>query len=47
MTNPLALILALIVLAAAAADWIFNGAGAMLFLARRIEDLAIWMAFWR
>ena len=47
MTNRLAAVLGLLVLAAIIADaMIYDGAGS-LFLARKLADLVAWVAFWR
>lgn len=47
MTNPIALILGLLIIALAALDLIFLGAQNTLFLGKRMFDLIEWMAFWR
>jgi hypothetical protein len=46
VTNTLAIVLALLVISAIALDVSF-GWGGTLFLARRLADLVIWLAFWR
>lgn len=46
MTNRLALVLALLVVAGLVID-LYLGLGGALFLARRFVDLLHWVAFWR
>jgi hypothetical protein len=46
MTNRLAAILGLVILAAILGDaMLYDGAGS-LFLARKLADLVAWVAFW-
>ncbi|MCC6007106.1 MAG: glyceraldehyde-3-phosphate dehydrogenase [Rhodobacteraceae bacterium] len=47
MDNRTALVLAVVLVAAAVADAVFNDADVLLFLARQIIRLSEWMAFWR
>jgi len=47
MTNALALVLAILIVALVAADTIWNDHQASLFLARRAIDLIQQLAFWR
>lgn len=47
MTNRLALILGVLVLAAILADLALSDGRAVLFLARRLLVLIDWLAFWR
>jgi hypothetical protein len=46
MTNRIALVLAVLILALVAADLALDWGGT-LFLARRFADLVEWLAFWR
>ncbi|TDL79582.1 hypothetical protein E2L08_09780 [Palleronia sediminis] len=46
MSNAIALVLGLVLIAAIWADLHF-GTGATLFLARELNDLLRWLAFWR
>jgi hypothetical protein len=45
--NRSALVLAVVLVAAAVVDAVFNDADVLLFLARQIMRLSEWMAFWR
>ncbi len=47
MTDRIALVLALVIFGAIAADLVLNGAEATLFLLRKLEDLIIYVSFWR
>lgn len=47
MTNPIALWLGLILLAAGGADYALNDGAALFFLARKFLGLIEWVAFWR
>ena len=47
MTNRIALILALAVIAALIADRVLAGGEGTLFLARKLSDLIEYIAFWR
>ena len=47
MTNPVALILGLILLAVFAADALFNGAGLLTFTGQQLIRATEWLAFWR
>ena len=47
MTNPIALVLGLIVLAVFAADAAFNGAMLLTFLGQQLIRVTEWVAFWR
>lgn len=46
MTNRIAIVLALIILAAIAANFVF-GWGLHVFLGRKFAALTEWLAFWR
>ncbi len=46
MTNRIALFLGLAIVAAVAVDW-YSGLTVTIFLARKMLELVIWMAFWR
>ncbi len=47
MTNPIALILGLLIAALVALDLMLFGSQHMVFLGKRMFDLIEWMAFWR
>lgn len=47
MTNKLAVILGLMILAGVALDSTLNASQGSLFLARKFADLLEWVAFWR
>lgn len=47
MTNRLAIILFLLVVAALLADGALNEAAATLFLLKKFADMTEWLAFWR
>lgn len=47
MTNKVALILAFILVAVFAVDWVIFGGAMSLFLGKKILVLITWIAFWR
>jgi hypothetical protein len=47
MTNRLALVLVIVVVALLAADGLLNGGAASLFVARKLTVLVDYIAFWR
>jgi hypothetical protein len=47
VTNRLALILAILIIMAVAADLLLNHGAALLFLLRKFVDMVEWLAFWR
>ncbi|MEO0936959.1 MAG: hypothetical protein AAFY38_02265 [Pseudomonadota bacterium] len=47
MTNRLAIILGLIIVAAIAYDTIGNDAANLVFLGKKLAELIEWLAFWR
>jgi hypothetical protein len=47
MTNRLAIILGLVLIGGAVADYVLADARALLFLARKLFVLLDWLAFWR
>ncbi|MHC0053050.1 hypothetical protein [Actibacterium sp. D379-3] len=47
MTNRLAIVLAIFILAALIFDRFYNGMQGSLFLARKFSDLTEYIAFWR
>jgi hypothetical protein len=47
MTNPIALVLLILVLGSFAVDWLYFGLEGSLFLARRLYALIEYLAFWR
>ncbi|MGR3365681.1 MAG: glyceraldehyde-3-phosphate dehydrogenase [Maritimibacter harenae] len=47
MTNRLALILFVLIVAAFAADFAVNAGRASLFLAKELFEFLHWLAFWR
>ncbi len=47
MTNRLALILGLLILAALVADVLLAGDEHLVFLGKKLAELIEWMAFWR
>ncbi len=47
MTDRIALVLALVILAAIGADVVFNHATVMIFLGRRMTALIDFLQFWR
>ena len=47
MTDRLAIVLGLVIVAAIAADLIANSGQALMFLLKKFADMVEWMAFWR
>lgn len=47
VTNPIALILGLILITAMVVDVMYFGTEHMVFLGKKMFDLMEWMAFWR
>lgn len=47
MTNQLAILIALVIIAAVVADVTWNNTDALLFLGRKFFVLLDWLAFWR
>ncbi len=47
MTNPIALFLGFILIAAIVADVTFYGTEHMVFLGKKLLELIEWIAFWR
>ena len=47
MTNIIALVLGLLIVAGIAADYLYFGTEHGLFLAKKFTDLIEWLAFWR
>ncbi len=47
MTNRIALVLGLLIVAAIAVDVALNGSAHMIFLAKKLDELIEWLAFWR
>lgn len=47
MTDRIALILGLFIVAAIAADILANESTGLLFLMKKFADMVEWMAFWR
>jgi len=47
MTNPIAVFLAVLILAGLGADLLFNSGDATLLIVRKFFDLIEWVAFWR
>jgi len=47
MTNPIALVLGLLLVGAIVADVMFYGTEHIVFLAKKMADLIEWLAFWR
>ncbi len=47
MTNRLATVLALLILAFIAADALLNGAQNLVFLGKKLYEFVEWLAFWR
>lgn len=47
MTNRLALVLAALILAAIAADFLINGSENLVFASKKLFELIEWLAFWR
>ncbi|WP_212524610.1 hypothetical protein [Actibacterium sp. MT2.3-13A] len=47
MSDKVALFLALVIVAALGADYVFADLSNSLFLARKLSDLRVYIAFWR
>lgn len=47
MTNKLALFLGFLIIAGLTVDFVYNDGSGTLFIARKLNDLIEWMAFWR
>ncbi|MFY9212500.1 MAG: hypothetical protein WAO69_15385 [Aestuariivita sp.] len=47
MTNPIALVMAVLILGAIAVDVTIYGTAHLLFLGKKLADLIEWLAFWR
>ena len=47
MTNRIALVLGVILVALIVLDLVLTGSQTLLFLGKRLMDLIEWMAFWR
>lgn len=47
MTNKIALVLALLIIAFFVADYFLFGGGTPVFLGKKIVDLSEYLAFWR
>ncbi|MEH6521437.1 hypothetical protein [Sulfitobacter sp.] len=47
MTNPIAIVLGLLIICAIAGDYIYYGTEHVVFLAKKLTDLIEWLAFWR
>jgi hypothetical protein len=47
MTNPIALVLALLLIGGLAIDLFLYGPQHLIFLAKKLFELTEWMAFWR
>lgn len=47
MTNPIALVMAVLILGAIAVDVTIYGTEHLLFLGKKLADLIEWLAFWR
>ena len=47
MTNSIAIVLALLILGAIAADVMLYGTEHLIFLGKKFADLLEWLAFWR
>lgn len=47
MTNPIALILGVIILVSLSLDQFMNDGMLLLFLGQKLTDLIEWLAFWR
>ncbi len=47
MTNPIALVLGLLLLAAVGLDILLYGSEHVVFLGKKLFELTEWMAFWR
>ena len=47
MTNTIAIVLGLMIIAAIAADYILTGGTNLVFLAIKFTEFTEWLAFWR
>ncbi|MEM8654753.1 MAG: hypothetical protein AAGF36_08395 [Pseudomonadota bacterium] len=47
MTNPIALVLAVLIVGAIVADVALYGTEHLIFLGKKFADLLEWIAFWR
>lgn len=47
MTNPIALVLAILIVGAIAADVMLYGMEHLIFLGKKFAELLEWIAFWR
>ena len=47
MTNTLAIILGILIVAAIGVDYLFFGTEHLVFLAKKFMSLIEWLAFWR
>ncbi|MEL6466725.1 MAG: hypothetical protein AAFQ58_17305 [Pseudomonadota bacterium] len=47
MTNPIALVLAVLIVGAIVADVTLYGTEHLVFLGKKFADLLEWLAFWR
>lgn len=47
MTNPIAIVLGLIIAASILADLLLSGGVNLLFLAKKFAEFTEWIAFWR
>jgi len=47
MTNPIAIVLGILITIGFVADLILTGGSNLLFLAKKFADFTEWMAFWR
>ena len=47
MTNKIAFVLALIIIGAIVADYVYYGTEHIIFLAKKMAELIEWLAFWR
>lgn len=47
MTNRIALVLGLIIIGAIVVDYVYYGTEHIVFLAKKMNELIEWLAFWR
>ena len=47
MTNRIAFVLGLIIIGAIVVDYVYYGTDHIVFLAKKMNELIEWMAFWR
>ncbi|MGI3210794.1 hypothetical protein ACROSR_06705 [Roseovarius tibetensis] len=47
MTNRIAIILAIVLMALLGGDWLYNDSAAVIFLGRKLIVLIEYIAFWR